>query len=250
MAKQTEVDAFVDWAIDQQDPRKEIVLREVTDAEIASVLSQDGPDLTGMQHVLDAKEIKHAWKHHDENRADQRNLEVKDLKRIPVVLDAYDALTVQPKGHNKTSVIYSKKFDDGLIEYVERVFETSQKNKPRLLTKTVWVKSDAGVKPSTTRVYTPVRNSNLLFSEGRVNPDSVSKVVDENGEPLVVYRDRQDKGDMKITGRHFSKNKNAALNRSGLQSTRLSQVRRSDGPKIYRDADSINRVLYTVRSIK
>lgn len=77
----------------------------------------------------------------------------------------------------------------------------------------------------------------------RVNPDSVSKVVDENGEPLVVYRYRQDKGDMKITGRHFSKNKNAALDRSGLQLPRLSQVRRSDGPKIYRDADSVMRIL-------
>ncbi len=225
LSKQIEVDTFVDWAIEQQDPRKDIVLRDVSDAEIASVLSQGGPDLTGMQHLLDAKEIKHAWKHHNESRTDQRNLEVDDLKRIPVVLDAYDALTVQPKGHNKTSVIYSKKFDDGLIEYVERVFETSQKNKPRLLTKTVWVKSDVGVKPNTTRVYTPVRNSNLLFSGGRVNPDSVSKVVDANGEPLVVYHGTETGGyssfstsrKSKVEGAYFfSDNRDLAKTYSGL----------------------------------
>ncbi len=44
-----------------------------------------------------------------------------------------------------------------------------------------------GVKPSPTQVYNPDHDVNLPFKGGRVNPDSVSKVVDENGEPLVVY---------------------------------------------------------------
>jgi mRNA-degrading endonuclease toxin of MazEF toxin-antitoxin module len=80
-----------------------------------------------------------------------------------------------------------REFPDGNIEYVERVFVTSKKHKPRLVTKTVWVKVTTGVKPSPTQVYTPDHNSKLPFKNCRVNPDTVSKVVDENGDPLVVY---------------------------------------------------------------
>lgn len=145
-----------------------------------------------MQHILDAQEIHHAEKRHGgagekSQQPDQRPLTTDDLKRIAVVLDGYDAIKVQTRVHNKTSLIYSKQFSDGKIEYVERVLETSEKHKPRLVTKTVWVKVTTGVKPSPTQVYTPDHKSNLPFKNGRVNPDTVSKVVDENGEPLVVY---------------------------------------------------------------
>jgi prepilin-type processing-associated H-X9-DG protein len=76
-----------------------------------------------------------------------------------------------------------------LDTFVERVFETSQKFEPRLTTKSIWVENTtAGVKSSATSVYTPSRNANLLFFDGRVNSDSVSKVVDENGKSKVMYR--------------------------------------------------------------
>ena len=191
-AKQNEIDAFIDNAMAENDPRGSLVLRDVTEAERDEVLRQGGPDISGMQHVLDAQEIKHANKRHggkDEKvqQPDQRPLTIDDLKRIAAVIDGYDDIKVQPRGKNKTSLIYSREFPDGKIEYVERVFETSEKHKPRLVTKTVWVKVTTGVKPSPTQVYTPDHDANLPFKGGRVNPDLVSKVVDENGEPLVVY---------------------------------------------------------------
>ncbi len=193
LARQQELDDFIDWAVEQQDPRKELVLRDVTQAEINEVLKQGGPDLSGMQHILSAQWVRHALKSHGtetemvDNDGEQRQLTVEDIKRIPEVLDSYDGLTVQVKAKNKTSIIYSKLLDDGAIEYVERVFETSQKHQPRLITKTAWVKTLDGVKSALPRVYTPERNYSMLFSNGRVNPSSVSKVVDENYEPLVVY---------------------------------------------------------------
>ena len=192
LAKQNEIDAFIDNAMAENDPRGSLVLRDVTEAERDEVLRQGGPDISGMQHVLDAQEIKHANKRHggkDEKvqQPDQRPLTIDDLKRIAAVIDGYDDIKVQPRGKNKTSLIYSREFPDGKIEYVERVFETSEKHKPRLVTKTVWVKVTTGVKPSPTQVYTPDHDANLPFKGGRVNPDLVSKVVDENGEPLVVY---------------------------------------------------------------
>jgi prepilin-type processing-associated H-X9-DG protein len=107
---------------------------------------------------------------------------------IPAVIDAPTQITVQPHGKNRTSIVYSRDFGNGSIYYVERVFETSLKSEPRLTTKTAWATdAEAGVKSSSTTVYTPYRNSNILFADGRVKPESVSKVVDENGEPLAVY---------------------------------------------------------------
>ncbi len=192
LAKQNEIDAFIDNAMAENDPRGSLVLRDVTEAERDEVLRQGGPDISGMQHILDAQEIRHAKNKHGKKneksrQPDQRPLTIDDLKHVAAVLDGYDDIKVQPRGTNQTSLIYSKEFPDGKIEYVERVFETSEKHKPRLVTKTVWVKVTTGVKPSPTQVYNPDHDVNLPFKGGRVNPDSASKVVDENGEPLVVY---------------------------------------------------------------
>ena len=96
---------------------------------------------------------------------------------------------MQPRGKNKTSIIYSKDIGNGTIYYVEKVFETSRKQKPRLTIKTAWVKvAAARSKPSTSSISTAYRNSSVLFANGRVKPDSASNVLDVNGEPLVVYR--------------------------------------------------------------
>lgn len=189
---QTRFDAFVNDALAQQDPRGDFVLRETSSAEVAEILRQGGPDVSGMEHVFVAHELKHAAKHGNEDEAvrqpGQRKMTASDLLRLPVVLDAYDFIKVQPRGTNKTSIIYAKKFDDGTIEYVERAIETSAKNKPRLVTKTAWVVAPTGVKSSLTRVYTPERTAILPFASGRVNPDTVSKVTDpDTGEPMPVY---------------------------------------------------------------
>jgi len=57
-------------------------------------------------------------------------------------------------------------------EWELAIIETSEKHKPRLVTKTAWVKSPTGVKSSLPRVYTPERNSNLPFQyvESMRNP--------------------------------------------------------------------------------
>ena len=187
------------------------VLREVSQQEVNDILRQGGPDVSGMDHVLVAHEIKHAAKHGrpDETSRfpNQRPLTKADILRIPVVLDGYDAIKVQARGTNRTSLIYSKQFSDGRIEYIERVIETSGKNKPRLVTKTAWVVATTGVESSLTQVYAPDRQASLPFSMGRVNPSAVSKVVDAQGNPLVVYRgERTDFGNMPTGATYFAEN--------------------------------------------
>lgn len=182
---QNQFDQFVDRALTENDPREEFKLRSVTNEEAREVFRQGGVDISGMDHVVSAQWLKHAYKKHGtpyesaREKGQQRQLTKEDLLNIITVVDGYDQLTVQKREANKTSIIYSKRFDDGHIEYVERILETSKKHKPRLVTKTAWVKSLTGVKSSLPRVYAPERNLNLAFTHGRINTATVSKVIDE-----------------------------------------------------------------------
>ncbi|GMO57431.1 MAG: hypothetical protein Ta2G_17110 [Termitinemataceae bacterium] len=189
--KQKEFDALIKSALTENDPRATMILREVTTDEVNEIKKQGGPDITGMQHIITAEELHHAMNRHSEmsetiKHPDQRPLTEQDLKMVAAVIDAPDTIVVQPRGTNRTSIIYGRYFGNGKIEYAERIFETSRERKPRLTTKTMWVKNVAtGVKPSPTLVYTPNHYNSVLFSQGRVNPSQVSKPIDENGEPLM-----------------------------------------------------------------
>lgn len=189
---QARTENFIADALDGIIPQQEMVLRGVTPHEIREVSRQGGPDISGMEHTLDAGHLRHALNQHSshseaEKQKGQRPLTRDDLLRVPEILNAYDFLTVRKGGTNSASLIHGKTYPDGTVEYVERVLETSGKKKPRLVTRTVWAVAEAGVKSNPTRVYTPDRNQKLPFAKGRVNPETVSKVVDANGEPMVVY---------------------------------------------------------------
>ncbi|MDR1191340.1 MAG: hypothetical protein LBK60_06725, partial [Verrucomicrobiales bacterium] len=191
LAKQRQFEALIDEALSGKDTRGKIILRKVTPEERAEILRQRGPDVAGLSHEITAEELRHAFNTHGQSdeasrQPNQRPLTRADLTMIPAVIDAPDEITVQPRGSNRTSIIYGRDFGNGKIEYVERVFETSQKNKPRLTTRSVWVRrATTGVKSSPTRVSTPYRNSNLPFANGRVNPDSIKIPLDKNGEPVM-----------------------------------------------------------------
>ncbi|MDR1276511.1 MAG: hypothetical protein LBL72_09065 [Candidatus Accumulibacter sp.] len=194
LGKQNEFDALVEESFSENDPRGKMMIRDVTPEEVSEILRQGGPDVSGMAHEISAEELRHAMKRHGDadeaaKNPGHRQLSKDDLKLVLAVIDAPTEITVRPAGQNRSSIIYGRDFGNGKIEYVERIFETSNKNKPRLTTRTVWVRSAAtGAVTSPPRVSTPYRNSTVLFSGGRVNPDTVSKVVDEEtGEPRVVY---------------------------------------------------------------
>lgn len=198
---QTRIEKFILDALDGKKDQEEIPLRKVTAQEVNEVMRQGGPNISGMEHVLDAAHIRHALKSHsspDEGakQSGQRPLTQNDLMRIPEIINSYDSLRVKKAGTNRTSIIYGKSYQDGTINYIERVFETSKRNKPRLITKTVWAVTEAGVKSNSTRVYTPDRDPTLPLANGRVNPESVSVKTDENGEPLAseIARFRKETG--------------------------------------------------------
>lgn len=163
---QAKANQFIDEKLSENDPTGEMPLFPVSQREIDIVKAQESSlDISGMTHFLSAQSLKHALKQHgnDSQNANnnQRDLTIDDLKRIPHVLRDFDELTVQKRGNNRSSLIYKKAFPDGTVEYVERVFETSKRTNPRLVTKTAWVVSATGViAPSPAQVSTPDRQDN------------------------------------------------------------------------------------------
>jgi hypothetical protein len=170
--KPRQLAALIEEAISGKDTRGKMILRPVNESERAEILKQGGPDVAGLSHEVTAEELRHAMNRHGQPDEAERNpghrqLTKEDLARIPEVLDKPDDLKVQPRGKNRTSVIYRREFSDGRIEYVERVFETSQKNEPRLTTKSVWVRGAAtGVESSLPQVSTPDRDISTLAQPG------------------------------------------------------------------------------------
>ena len=189
---QEKIDSFIERAIASHDPRETLEFRQVSQHEIHQIRKELGVDVTGFVHEFVAHEFKHAFNQHNRDsfhEKNQRSLTLMDLKRIPVVLDGYDSLRIKPAGQNRSSLIYSKAFPGGRIEYVERVLETSSRQKPRLSTKTVWVKSPAGVTSSPPQVYTPERSEEILpFTKGRINPADIAATLNPaTGEPTLNF---------------------------------------------------------------
>ncbi|ULJ66677.1 PLxRFG domain-containing protein [Wielerella bovis] len=205
---QKQIDEFIDNALSQNDPRGELPLWEVSAREVDLIKQQADLDVSGLWHVLDAQALKHILKRHGKNEeVGQREITSDDLKRIPEILRNFDSIKVQKRTANKSSVIYQKKLQDGSIEFVERVIETSANKNPRLLTKTMWIKQAAtGVKSSLPQVSTPdrlvdnhtpkqvdVQGSGSLKSDGSFHADKQEQTVlsEEQAQQMLDLLDRQ-----------------------------------------------------------
>ena len=77
-----------------------------------------------------------------------------------------------------SAYISKKAFPDGHAVHVDRIFETSRKEKPRLVTRTAWVSAEVGVKPNPAHVYTRDRVGKLRPEGGNVNC-SIGKAGEE-----------------------------------------------------------------------
>jgi hypothetical protein len=59
---------------------------------------------------------------------------------------------------------------------VERVLETSKKNKPKLVTKTAWVVAPTGVESSLPQVYAPERNASIDNAASRFVNETFGRI--------------------------------------------------------------------------
>lgn len=205
----TDFNVLVDQALTENDPKQTLIFRNVSSKEIDDVKRQSGLDISGMVHEFSAEALRHAMRQHGDAAREaaripkQRQLTRQDLLRLPEVIDNYDSIQVQRREKNKSSLVYRKKFEDGETVYVERVIESSAKNKPRLTTKSVWVVAATGVEPSPAPVSTRDHAGSIADDQegGHTAPkDGDTKPGADGG--TLVFRDgrwhRQEEG--KATG--------------------------------------------------
>lgn len=192
-ARRTAAKEFIAESLKNPELVQEEEYRQVSEKEASDVANQGGPDISGMEHMLDPGHIRHAKRNHSDAETEaargQRPLTEEDMLRIPDVLDSYDSLEVKDAGTNRKSIIYKKAFPDGHAVYIERIIETSNERKPRLVTRTAWVSAEAGVKPNPSHVYTRDRTENVPPTGENVNPEGGMKKPDGNPEGGFVSAD-------------------------------------------------------------
>lgn len=189
LLEQSRIDAFVDRALDDGSFGETLTLRKLTEEEVLAIKKLTGVDASGLRHELNANQIRHSYKRH---KQDTTPIAADDLKRIPEVLDGWDYVERGSENAKRPSVRFVKRVNGDLF-VVERVFVNQTGRGPRLMQITMWKEAKPrlpAVGNDSQLIYARSAGSarkNLLFVNGRVNPESVSKVVDENGEPLLVY---------------------------------------------------------------
>ncbi len=159
---------------------------------LAAVKKLTGVDATGMRHELNAQWIRHGYRQH---KSDADPITVADLKRIPEVLDGWDYVERGSLKDGHPSVRFVKRVN-GNLYVVERVFKGSRRSTPRMTQVTIWKEpsthSPAASKRKPRQRYARSAGKareNLLFVNGRVNPEKVSKVVD-----VLTHKKRTPKG--------------------------------------------------------
>ncbi|MBL9177751.1 MAG: hypothetical protein JNM65_06795 [Verrucomicrobiaceae bacterium] len=194
LAEQQRFDDFLDRALADHAWGGSMTWRTFDADEIRAAKQLLGLDAAGFTHEINANQIRHAQNQHSE-------LTQQDLRQLMVVLDAWDYIEAGTPKQGFQSLRYVKQMPDGLLYYIERQFPTSRDKSPRGVIYTAWKESGPSTRSATGGNQRPryARSAGTArrqhaMSNGRINPDSVSKVIDENGEPRVVYHGTEQGG--------------------------------------------------------
>ena len=164
-------------------------------------------------HELNANDLRHMLRQHGstkvESAKNQIAVEESDIQLIPYILKNYDNVKQgSSDSTGRKSVIFSKRIN-GTIYYVEA--ETVKAGV--ISSKTMYIKPSLGVNAAQGNL-----NNTSLTAQSRGHKDSVtkliggiksnvSKVVDANGEPLVVYHQTTAENKDSIYGAGFDLSK-------------------------------------------
>ena len=192
---------------------------KVTEQQAKVIQDALGIDVSGYKHTIDKSEIGHIFNNHGDIKQEENRGQIAvnndDFARIPEILANPDKIEYSDKNDKGLETItYTKAFNGTtyIIEEIrtgkkelalntmyKRKTRSEQLNNPPLLTS------------ETTSQYKDIKN---LENE-------VSKVVDDNGEPLVVYHGGQaeftvfDKRKSRVGGFYFSSSKEFSTKWSG-----------------------------------
>ncbi|MEI6278298.1 MAG: hypothetical protein WCQ16_02800 [Verrucomicrobiae bacterium] len=149
------------------------------------------------KQILTPDDIRKIFKRHgegNEKNPDQIGLNRDDVVKMLEVLRDPETFKKTTSQNGKPSAEFGKKFTDGTLIVAE--VEVSEKG--AVSVKSAWKKkpgrNHAGGEayPVRTSENTAGNDSTIHSGSLLVNPDSVSKAVDENGEPIPVYHGSPD----------------------------------------------------------
>ncbi len=94
-------------------------LGRVNSATARKIFELTQVDVSFFSHEVDSYALRHAFKKH---KNDKPPLTLNDFKKISKIVTNYDTISIGwiTKEGNK-SVVYTKKFDDGIIFYIEEL---------------------------------------------------------------------------------------------------------------------------------
>ena len=207
---QVRTEAFKKWFGDWETVARQIHLREFINKALADkqwqertvIAEGDNADPSGkLSDVFGFKVTKQVSAPDDIRKTDKRHGEGNERKhdQIGLTVDDYiKAIEIlrNPESYKKTisnngkpSAEFGRKFIDGTIVVAE--VETAEDGTVAI--KSVWKKTpgrihaDGTIYPNRTSENTAEVLNSISSNELIVKPDTVSKVIDENGDPLVVY---------------------------------------------------------------
>ena len=195
-----EAKEFIAESLNINNAPKTLLLRQVSDKEVRSIMKVTGIDVSGYSHALNSSDIRHILNSHGvgkEKQKDQIPLTEDDLSLIPDILDSPEEITKgSPSYRGEPTIRYIKSDPSGSYTVVEVV-----KQKGKLLSvKTMWKKriaenyADIAVSPHHTSETegnkTSSSNSILQQNEKDVNGKGVYSSVDpQNGTTFAEQID-------------------------------------------------------------
>ncbi len=187
-----QVSQFVDDALASR-RRDNLPLWTIPDWQATEIHRLIGIDVTGYQYEMVENDIRHAMGKHGDPKTEAKRknpreaITADDLKAIPYILSSPDRIRAGAEKGGRKSVIFSKRVD-GIIDFVEVVASEDG----RLLNKTMWKRP--GAEGTDADKANPDNTSESAATPGLykdigdfLEKSKPSMVVDENGEPRVVY---------------------------------------------------------------
>jgi hypothetical protein len=185
---ESKIDKLIKVAKNNKNINETITLGKVNDS-LASTLKENGLDVSGYEHEIDAESLRHINNRHGENnekQKDQLPISDNDIKNIPYIIENYDYIEIN-KRNNKNGLRYIKTMNDGTTYYVE---EVRDKNK-KLVAKTMYKKIgvvDMYKPTNATSEATPIKiigNPNAKVKQNQITANSQLSTINSKNQPLA-----------------------------------------------------------------
>lgn len=150
---QSDIDSFVDNALDNIGENKDYRKYANVSSKLAKDVITEIPDIKEYSHAIRDNDVRHINNSHGEgNLYEKYPVTRTDIKLIPYIVKNYDKVFVSNYKNGK-SIYYVKAFDNGIVYYLEQA--TDKYGNEKLLINKQMIKTGINTIPD----YKPLRNA-------------------------------------------------------------------------------------------